>query len=143
MELEVQLFCPLEVIPIAAVVIGMFAAVKDIVKEARRRGVMSLSDKFHGPIPASIRDFGVDLGRWWFRVLPILALAAAVTVFLTLIVMTGHPIIAMWLALAIVSWLFIAGAAKASGDCRSQNSDARRTPPWRVDPRAGRDSGAQ
>jgi hypothetical protein len=77
---------------------------------------MSLSDKFHGPIPASIRDFGVDLGRWWFRVLPILAFGAAVTVFLTFIVMTGHPIIAMWFALAIVSWLFIAGAAKASGD---------------------------
>jgi hypothetical protein len=77
---------------------------------------MSLADKFHGPIPASIREFGGDLGRWWFRVLPILAFAAAVTTFLTLIFSTGHPIIAIWVALAIVSWLFIAGATIASGN---------------------------
>jgi len=77
---------------------------------------MSLADKFHGPIPASIRDFGADLGRWWFIVLPILAFAAAVTAFLTLIFITGHPIIAIWVALAIVSWLFIAGAKIASGN---------------------------
>ncbi len=77
---------------------------------------MSLADKFQGQIPASIRDFGVDLGRWWFRVLPIFAFVAAVTAFLTLIFIAGHPIIAIWVALAIVGWLFIAGAAKASGN---------------------------
>ena len=47
---------------------------------------------------------------------PILAFAAAVTTFLTLIFRTGHPIIAIWVALAIVSWLFIAGATIASGN---------------------------
>ena len=77
---------------------------------------MSLADKFHGPIPASIRDFAVDLGRRWFRVLPVLAFAATVTAFLTLIFVTGHPIIAIWVALVIIGWLFIAGAAIASGD---------------------------
>jgi len=77
---------------------------------------MSLADKFHGPIPASVRDFGVDLRRRWFKWLPILAFAATVTAFLTLIFVTGHPIIAIWVALIIVGWLFIAGAAIASGD---------------------------
>jgi hypothetical protein len=48
--------------------------------------------------------------------LPILAFAATVTAFLTLIFVTGHPIIAIWVALIIVGWLFIAGAAIASGD---------------------------
>ncbi len=75
---------------------------------------MSLADKFHGPIPASIRDFGMDLGRRLFRGLPILAFAVMVTAFLTLIFVTGHPIIAIWVALIIVGWLFIAGAAIAS-----------------------------
>ncbi len=75
---------------------------------------MSLADKFRGPIPVSTRDFGVDLGRRWFRGLPILAFAATVTAFLTLIFVAAHPIIAIWVALIIVGWLFIAGAAMAS-----------------------------
>ncbi len=77
---------------------------------------MSQADKFHGPIPALIRDCSVDLGRRWFRVIPILAFAAAVIAFLTLVFITGHPIIAIWVALAIVGWLFVAGAAIASGN---------------------------
>ena len=37
-----------------------------------------------------------------------------VTASLTLIFVAGHPIIAIWVALIIVGWLFIAGAAIAS-----------------------------
>jgi len=50
------------------------------------------------------------------RLLAILGIAAMIVASLAFIFAAGHPIIAIWVALIIVGWLFIAGAAIASGD---------------------------
>ncbi len=40
--------------------------------------------------------------------------SAAAPAVLLMLFLTGHPLAALWLALSILGWLFIAGAAKAS-----------------------------
>ena len=77
---------------------------------------MSLADKFHIPKPASIRKFSHGLALPQLRLLVILGIAATIVASLAFIFAAGHPIIAIWVALIIVGWLFIAGAAIASGD---------------------------
>lgn len=76
---------------------------------------MSLTDKFD-PRPTVARDCDSLAVEQRSRAATTLLVAAVVFAILALIFAAGHPLIAIWAALILVGWLFIAGAAKASGD---------------------------
>lgn len=76
---------------------------------------MSLTDKF-APRPAVSQSCGFLAVKQRSRAATTLFAAGGVFAILALIFAAGHPIIAIWAALILAGWLFIAGAAQASGD---------------------------
>jgi hypothetical protein len=77
---------------------------------------MSLTDRFHIPKLAFAQSFDQASARKALRKLGVFAVAVTVVAALALIFAAGHPIISIWAALALVGWLFVAGAAIASGN---------------------------
>lgn len=72
---------------------------------------MSLTDKLD---PRSAIDSPRSCGKSQ-PTQKLLALAA-VAMALAFLFVAGHPVVAIWAALLLVGWLFLAGAAQASED---------------------------
>lgn len=74
---------------------------------------MSLTDKFE-PRPVIARSGGSQAISERLRLAATLFVAVVALAVLALLFAAGHPFLASWVALILIGWLFIAGAAKAS-----------------------------
>ena len=80
-----------------------------------RRGNMSLVDKLHHGSKSVITvNFDFESTKRRLRLLATVSAAILTAAVLVIIFIAGHPIISIWLAGAILSWLFVLGATKAS-----------------------------
>jgi hypothetical protein len=50
------------------------------------------------------------------RIIAVLVLVAAIAAVLALYALAGQRLLAIWSALALLGWMFVAGAARASSD---------------------------
>lgn len=78
--------------------------------------VMSLTANLSDPNPTAARDGEPSPTRKPLGVSQLLLAATAVAAVLALVGVVINPIVSIWTALILIGWLFIAGAAQASGD---------------------------
>jgi hypothetical protein len=77
---------------------------------------MALVEKFPFESKPTL-DIGVNAlsaKRWTARVVPLVAAVALIASLYGLFA-SGHPIVAIWTGVCVVAWLFMRGAALASG----------------------------
>ena len=89
---------------------------------------MSLADKLHHNSKSVFtRNFDFKSTKRRVRLLATASTAILTAAVLVVIFIAGHPIISIWLAGAIVSWMFIQGASEASepesADCDGRGSN--------------------
>jgi hypothetical protein len=77
---------------------------------------MSVSEKMIGAGLKAPRTADLELARVSLNTLSNAATVAATLLVLCTLYIFGHPLLAVWLALAGLVWLFVAGAVKATGD---------------------------